>query len=214
MMAAGSEMSAALHLFITTKEEKYSKRFTELLWPSLERSVAGRGGILTALQALPYMDNDFKTKLRGYVVKYKESVDAYAKENPYGVPITSRGWGGNSGVISFAITNYYAYKYFPDIMGAEYVYKGLNYIFGCHPYSNISFVSAVGTVSKENAYGTNRADFSFIAGGVVPGLLLFQPDFLENKEDWPFFWGENEYVIDISAAYVFLSNAVNELVKK
>ena len=50
----------------------------------------------------------------------------------------------------------------------EYVYKGLNYIFGCHPYSNISFVSAVGTRSKKITYGNNRADFSFIAGGVVP----------------------------------------------
>jgi len=40
-----------------------------------------------------------------------------------------------------------------------------------------------GTRSKEIAYGNNRADFGFV-GGVVPGLLLFQPDFLENKEDW------------------------------
>jgi len=211
---AGAEMNAALQLFITTKEDKYSTRFIELLWPSLDRSVAGRGGISTALQAIPYMDNDFKTKLRGYVVKYKETIDAYAKENPYGVPITSRGWGGNNGVISFAITNYYANKYFPDIINPEYVYKGLNYIFGCHPYSNLSFVSAVGTRSKEVAYGSNRADFAFIAGGVVPGLLLFQPDFLENKEDWPFFWGENEYVIDICSAYIFLTNAVNEMIKK
>ena len=51
-------------------------------------------------------------------------------------------------------------------------------------------------------------------GGVVPGLLMFQPDFWENKEDWPFFWGENEYVIDICAAYIFLSNAVNEMLNK
>jgi hypothetical protein len=211
----GGEMPAALQLYITTKDENYLKRFVELLWPSLDRSVAsGRGGISTAFQALPYMDNDFKTRLRSYVVKYKESIDAYAKENPYGVPITSRGWGGNNGVVSFAITNYYANKYFPDIVGPEYVYKGLNYIFGCHPYSNISFVSAVGTRSKEIAYGNNRADFTFIAGGVAPGLLLFQPDFLENKEDWPFFWGENEYVIDICSAYIFLSNAVNEMNKK
>ena len=215
MFGSGSEMSAALQLYITTKEEKYSKRFTELLWPSLDRSLSGRGGGITvALQAIPYMDNNFKTKLKDYVVKYKETIDGYSKENPYGVPITSRGWGGNSEVINFAITNYYANKYFPEIIAPEYVYKGLNYIFGCHPYSNISFVSAVGTRSKEIAYGNNRADFTFIAGGVVPGLLLFQPDFLENKEDWPFFWGENEYVIDICAAYVFLSNAVNELVKK
>jgi endoglucanase len=215
MFRSGSEMSAALQLYITTKEEKYYKRFTELLWPSLDRSLAGRGaGITGALQAIPYMDNDFKTRLKDYVVKYKETIDRYDKENPYGVPIMSRGWGGNSGIIYFAITNYYANKYFSEIIGPEYVYKGLNYIFGCHPYSNISFVSAVGTHSKKIAYGNNRADFSFIAGGVVPGLLLFQPDFLENKEDWPFFWGENEYVIDICAAYIFLSNAVNEIVKK
>jgi len=211
MFAGASEMSAALQLFITTKEEKYSKRFVELLWPALDRSVAGRGGISYALQALPFMDNDFKTKLKSYVVKYRETIDSYGKENPYGVPVTSRGWGGNSGVISFAITNYYANKYFPEIVDKEFVYKGLNYIFGCHPYSNLSFVSAVGSHSKEIAYGNNRADFSFIAGGVVPGLLLFQPDFLENKEDWPFFWGENEYVIDIGAAYIFLSIAANDM---
>ena len=215
MFGGSSEMPAALQLYITTKDEKYSRRYTELLWPSLDRSLAGRaGGIIGALQVIPYMDNNFKTKLKDYVVKYKVTIDGYGKDNPYGVPITSRGWGGNSGIINFAITNYYANKYYPEIIGPEYVYKGLNYILGCHPYSNLSFVSAVGTQSKEIAYGPNRADFSFIAGGVVPGLLLFQPDFLENKEDWPFFWGENEYVIDICAAYVFLSNAVNELVKK
>ena len=213
MFITGSEISAALQLFITTKEDKYSRVFTELLWPVIDRSVAGRGVILNALQALPYMDNDFRIKLRGYVAKYKETIDGYGKENPYGVPIMSRGWGGNSGVVGFAITNYYANKYFPDIVSPEYVYKGLNYIFGCHPYSNISFVSAVGTHSTEVAYGSNRADFTFIAGGVVPGLLLFQPDFLENKEDWPFFWGENEYVIDIGATYIFLSNAVNDMLK-
>ncbi len=210
----GAELNAALQLYITTKDDIYSKRFIELLWPSLDQSVAGKGLISLALQSLPYMDNDFKTKLRDYVIKYKEMIDGYSKENPYGVPITSRGWGGNSSVIDFAITNYYANKAFPDIINPEYVYKGLNYIFGCHPYSNLSFVSAVGTHSKEIAYGSNRADFTFIAGGVVPGLLLFKPDFLENKEDWPFFWGENEYVINICSEYIFLSNAVDELVNE
>lgn len=215
MFASFGEMNAALQLFITTRDGAYSKRFTELLWPSLDRAMAGRGGGMTAaLQILPYMDNDYKMKLREYVLKYKTTIDGYAKENPYGVPITSRGWGGNSGIINFAITNYYAHNAYPDIIGSEYVFKGLNYIFGCHPYSNLSFVSGVGMHTKEVAYGNNRADFSFIAGGVVPGLLLFQPDFLENKEDWPFFWGENEYVIDISAAYVFLSKAVNDIVKQ
>jgi endoglucanase len=73
-------------------------------------------------------------------------------------------------------------------------------------------VSAVGAQSKKVAYGMNRADYSFIAGGVVPGVLILKPDFPENKEDWPFLWGENEYVVSVAASYVFLANAAAELV--
>src|SRR4030043_2189814 len=85
---------------------------------------------------------------------------------------------------------------------------------GCHPGSNISFVSGVGTISKKIAYGNNRADFSFIAGGIVPGVLIIKPDFPENKEDWPFLWAENEYTIGNAAAYIFLVNAANDLLKE
>jgi endoglucanase len=200
MFGSGTEMTAALQLFITTNDGKYS----------LDRSPV-LGGMTDALQALPYMNNDYKTKLKDYVIKYKEAIDGYDKNNPYGVPLNPRGWGESSGIINFAITNYYANKVFPEIISNEYVYKGLNYIFGCHPYSNISYVSSVGTRSKKITYGNNRADFTFIAGGVVPGLIMLKPDFLENKEDWPFFWGENECVIGGCAAYIFLSNAVNDL---
>jgi hypothetical protein len=31
-------------------------------------------------------------------------------------------------------------------------------------------------------------------------------------DDWPFLWGENEYVIDLGASYIFLAHAVQELV--
>jgi hypothetical protein len=167
-----------------------------------------------ALQAVPYFDNEYRKRLKDYVIRYKTLNDGFDKENPYGVPISARGWAGNTIVIDWAITNYYAHKFYPDIIGSAYVFKGLNYILGCHPYSNISFVSTVGTLSKKITYGNNRADFSFIAGGVVPGVLLLKPDFLENKEDWPFLWGENECVIDTGAAWVLLSCAVNELVNK
>jgi endoglucanase len=90
----------------------------------------------------------------------------------------------------------------------------LNYLFGCHPGNDISLVSAVGTQSKEVAYGNNRADYSFIAGGIVPGMLILPPDLPENKEDWPFIWGENEYVIGLGASYIFLVHAVNDLLKE
>lgn len=205
-----SELTAALQLYISTEDEKYRQRFDELIWSSLEgpRSFT----LSIAISAIPHLDDSYKTKLREHVVKYKESVNALSNANPYGVPMFARGWGGNSFIINWAITNYYAYKVFPDIIDPESVFKGLNYILGCHPYSNLSFVSAVGTRSKKVAYGSNRADFSFIAGGVVPGLLILKPDFPENREDWPFFWGENEYVIDIGAEFIHLSEVVKDLV--
>jgi hypothetical protein len=106
------------------------------------------------------------------------------------------------------------HKTFPAIVDKESIIRGLNYIYGCHPGSNISLVSGVGTRSKEIAYGNNRADFSFIAGGVVPGVLILKPDFPENKEDWPFLWGENEYVVALGASYIFLVNAVMELLNE
>ena len=95
---------------------------------------------------------------------------------------------------------------------ARGVLRGLHYVLGWHPASNVSFVSGVGIRSKKVAYGSNRADFSFIAGGVVPGVLILKPDFPESKEDWPFLWGENEYVIDICAHYILLANMANDLV--
>lgn len=203
------KLKAAMELYITTKDIKFLNYFNNNVWMLLERNISAN--ILTALQACQFMDELYFNKLKPYVVKWKEINDNLLKENPYGVPIISRGWGGNSFVVNWATTNYYAAKYFPEVINKEYTLRGLNYILGCHPYSNISFVSAVGVKSKKIAYGNNRADFSFIAGGVVPGLLFLKPDFLENKEDWPFFWGENEYTISIGAAYLFLALAVDDL---
>lgn len=112
-----------------------------------------------------------------------------------------------------AIASYLLHQSFPELVDKEHVFRGLNYIFGCHPDSDISFVSAVGAQSKQVAYGNNRADFSFIAGGIVQGLLILKPDFPENKEDWSYFWSENEYITNVGASYIFLVNAVNELLK-
>jgi hypothetical protein len=209
---ANTELMAALQLYITTKDGQYSARFKEMIWTYLDQSL--NGNIAVALQAYPYMDDEYRKKLKDYVIKFRALNDNYDKDNPYGVPISARGWAGNTIIINWAITNYYAFKYYPDIITSQYILKGLNYILGCHPYSNISFVSTVGTRSKKITYGNNRADFRFIAGGVVPGVLLLKPDFLENKEDWPFLWGENECVIDTGAAWILLSGAVNELVNK
>jgi hypothetical protein len=55
---------------------------------------------------------------------------------------------------------------------------------------------------------------TFIAGGVVPGVLVLKPDFPEHMDDWPFLWGENEVTIGICADYIFLANAASHLAQK
>jgi len=202
------QLKAAVELLICTKEAKYAKRINEL-WPDIERGFAFNAAL--AVRAMPYMDESYSKKIEILVRSYKEQLEKLDEQDPFGVPISTRGWAGGGWVIGFAMTNYILHKAFPEIIDPEYIYKGLNYIYGCHPGSNISFVSGVGTHSKKVAYGNNRADYSFIAGGIVPGVLILKPDFPENKEDWPFLWAENEYVISAGSSYIFVVNAVNDL---
>jgi hypothetical protein len=215
----GGELPAAFQLMITTGKQEYADRFNELIWPALD-SDAERFGfagfraptISLAAQAVPFMDAAFARRLRPYAEQYRASLNEVLQANPYGVPIGGEGsWGGNNGVVTWATTNYHLHEAYPDLFGPELVTRGLDYLFGTHPYHNYSFVSAVGGRPKHIAYGHNRADFTIIAGGVVPGLLIFEPDFPENMDEWPFLWGENEYEISFSASYIFLANAVNEM---
>jgi hypothetical protein len=202
------ELTAAVELLITTRSDVYKKRINELL-PYIEKNFIMNAP--SALRAIPYMEKKYRASIAILVQKYKHEFDSLISANPFGVTITTGSWAGNGRVMYQAITNYMIHKYFPEIMNKDYVFRGLNYLFGCHPESDISFVSGVGTVSKKVAYGNNRADYSFIAGGVVPGLVILKPDFPENKEDWPFLWGENEYVVNMAGAYIYLIHAANEL---
>lgn len=202
------ELSAAVELLITTKDPVYAARI-DALWPQVLQKFAPNAQWIA--RAIPYMPKSFKAKVRPAVVAYKAEADRMATANPFGVPITEGGWAGDGTIMTYALTAAALNKVFPDVIGTDAVYRGLDYIYGTHPGSNLSFVSGVGTQSKEVAYGNNRADFTFIAGGVVPGVLIIKPDYPENREDYPFFWGENEYVIPEGSIYIQLVNAANAL---
>lgn len=202
------KLKAAVELLICTKDAQYAKAI-ESLWSHIEKQFSRTAAL--AVRAMPFMEAAYSKKLEPLVRAYKNEIDKFYEQNPFGVPIATGGWAGNGWVVGFGVTNYLLHKAFPELIDREYTLRGLNYIYGCHPGSNISFVSGVGTDSKMVAYGMNRADYSFIAGGVVPGVLILPPDFPENKEDWPFLWGENEYVIGLCASYIFLVNAANDL---
>ncbi len=205
------ELSAAVELLITTKDPQYAARI-DAMWPDVSKKFAFNAQWIA--RAVPYMPKAFKAKVKPAVEAYKLAADEMATKNPFGVPITEGGWAGNGAVMNYALTAAALHNVYPDIIGTDAVFRGLDYLYGTHPGSNLSFVSGVGTQSKEVAYGNNRADFTFIAGGVVPGALIIKPDYPENREDWPFFWGENEYVIPEGSLYIQLVNAANALAKK
>lgn len=205
------ELRAAIELLETTGNDIYKERVAAMI-PVIESSFGYAAQY--AVRAMPYMDASFGTLVRNLARKYKHQVDSLARLNPFAVPITRGGWAGNGTIMRHAITNFYLYEAFPEIMEKEDVFDGVHYIFGRHPGSSISFASAVGVRSKMVAYGMNRADFSFIPGGVVPGVLILPPDFPENKEDWPFLWGENEYVITMGAPYIFMVKAAEKLLAR
>jgi endoglucanase len=205
---ASEKFAAAVELLKATRAPKYADAVAALE-PSIEPSFALN--VQTATAAIPYMPAGYRARLIPAVKAYQAKAEASASANPFGVPITTGGWAGDGAVMAYGLNAYALHQAYPELVGPEAVFRAANYLTGHHPASDISFVSDVGTVSKEVAYGNNRADFTFIAGGVVPGVLVIKPDFPENHEDWPFFWGENEYVIPEGSSWIELSNAAASL---
>ena len=198
-------------LYSATQEKQYLDNFSAQIWDALELRLSGN--MQTALDAVPYMDEAYKEKLRPYVVKYEEYIKGFDTQNPYGVPIGLGNWAGVNMVLNFGITVNYAHIYFPDIVGKDEVYRVANWLYGRHPYHNYSFVAVVGaTRPKQVFYGNNRADFSFIPGNVAPGLLFRRPDHFENYDDWPFLWGQNEGTIAGNTQYIIFGSSLKNIV--
>jgi len=201
------ETRAAVELLIATNGgEVYRKRLKELL-PVIQEHFMFLGWV--AVRALPFMDAEFKDGLATTLRSYKATLDSRLSKNPYGVPILTGTWGGSGAAAGFAVQMYFFHRAFPDIVGPEYTLRGFDYVLGTHPVSNVSYVSSVGTDSKLIAYGNNRADYTFIPGGMIPGVVVILPDFPELKDDWPFLWYENEYVVDAVTTFILAANAAN-----
>ena len=151
----GGVASTNLQLYIATQEQDYLKVFKKEIWEDLDRNVASN--LQTALDAVPYMYEAYKKKLRPYVEKYDEYIKDFDKDNPYGVPIGTGNWAGIGPLLNFGITVCFAHIYYPDIVEKAEVYRAANWLFGCHPYHNYSLVAAVGAARpKQVFYGNNR----------------------------------------------------------
>ena len=197
-------------LFRSRRDQR--NRTAKSIWEALDHNVST--ALQRALDSIPMKDDAFRQRLRPYVQRYVEYIDSLTRQNPYGVPIGLGNWAGGGQVLSFGTIVCIARRYFPDIIPLEAVVRTADWLFGCHPYHNYSFVAAVGAARpKQVFYGNNRADFSFIPGNVAPGLLFRKPDHFENFDDWPFLWGQNEGTIAGNTQYIIFSSALREIIK-
>lgn len=207
---AASECHAAFELWRATDNATYKARVDELL-PELTKQFNRNAALIVRLT--PFMSDAFKQQVKPQIEAYIAQQAKLEMLNPFGIGISLSSWAGNAMILRNGIINYQIHKLFPELANPELVFRNLNYIYGCHPYHNRSFVSGVGAQPKRVAYGNNRADHSFIPGGIVPGIRLLKPDFPENRDDYQFHWSENEYVIPLAPDYIYLVHAVNRLLE-
>ena len=208
--AGTARLHAAAELLLTTGEDRY-RAFLLDNAEAVRRSIGSLGWIMCrVLDAVG--DAEFSAMVREALVPVAEDFKARSAETPYGIPYRPHIWGAGWDIQGQAFRYYFLHRAFPELFGPEPLCNALNFILGCHPGKNTaSFASGVGAVSATTAYGANRADWSFIPGGVVSGTALIRPDLPELLE-FPFLWQQTEYVMGGgSSHYMFLVLAVRSL---
>lgn len=209
----GPGITAATELYLATGEQKYLNHL-EMSKEAVLSSANSTGWSVSRIIG-DINDEDFKTSFRDSMAVYANSVAQAMSKNPYGVPYNPAIWGAGWTIEDHAIRQYYLFKYDAELFPKDNFINPLNYVLGVHQGENtMSYVSGVGYDSPTTAYGTNRADWSYIPGGVISGTGLIRPNFPELKH-WPFFWQQTEYVIGGAATnFMFLSLAADEVLKE
>jgi hypothetical protein len=200
----------AVELLKSTRDKKYAGFLVSNV-ESIAKAIDYTGWEVGS--TLPLIDDaHYKSVLTEAVRNLYKNIREQGLKTPYGVPYKPNIWGAGWDIQHFGYKQYFLHKYFPDIVGRDYMLDALNFVLGCHPGSNTaSFVSGVGAKSMTVAYGFNRADWSFIPGGITSGTALIRPDFPELM-NWPYFWQQGEYVLGGGTTdYLFLVLAADHI---
>jgi hypothetical protein len=219
----GEEIVATAELWLTTGNPVFKNRLDEL-FPRIKAAqpeqVGGNAGWML-VRLLPKLeDPEFRDVIVRMAKGWKAAMDRRQASNPFGVRLPNdllkSSWkldspqqlagGANMGygwnLQSDAMRDYFYYKHLPDVFDPNTVLNTVNFVLGVHPANNRTFVSGVGTNSPLMAYGMNRDDYTYIPGGVISGVSLVRPDFMELK-DFPYHFNQTEYVIHGAGTYIF-----------
>ena len=205
-----ARLHAAAELFLSTHKDEYRRAIVAGA-PVIAAHIEKLGWIAARVVAA-IAEPRLTESVRGAVRVYGEQLRREAKENPFGVPYKPVIWGAGWGIQELGVRQYFLHAAFPDLVGPEGALAALSFVLGVHPGANTaSFASGVGARSMTVAYGWNRADWSYIPGGVVSGTNLIRPDFPELK-DFPFLWQQGEYVLGGGAShFMFLVLAADRM---
>ncbi len=203
-------LNAAIELLLTTGDKKYASFIIDNhkeLTGDMGHSLWLLGRVLNLIE-----DEQVVASITEAAKAYAITIDNEQKENPYGVPYKPNIWGAGWGIQDFGVRQYYLHTRFREIFSSDCMFQAMNFVLGCHPGSNnASFASGVGSHSVKVAYGTNRAEWSYIPGGVVSGTALIRPDYPELLE-WPYLWQQTEYVMGGGATnFMFLVLGANKV---
>jgi hypothetical protein len=204
------KIHAAVELFLTTGEQEYKDYL--LAEADFIASSIDETGWFAARAEKAINDAGFTNKIRSALPTLKEKLARQSAETPYGIPYRPHIWGAGWGIQRLGYEYYFLHKAYPDIFDPEMIFNALNFILGCHPGSNnMSFASGVGAKSATVGYGLNRADWSYIPGGVISGTALIRPDFPELLV-FPYLWQQVEYVLGGgSSHFMFLVLAAQQI---
>ena len=206
-------IAAAVELWMTTNKPEYG----QVLLDNRKQIIAHIDSVGWEVGRVldKISDKSFVAEIRQAVVQNFAKVVQEQKATPFGVPYKPYIWGAGWDIQQFGVQQYFLHRAFPDIVSADYMINALNFVLGVHPGENTaSFASGVGSRSMTVAYGFNRADWSYIPGGVSSGTALIRPDFPELK-DFPFLWQQGEYVLGGgSSNYMFLVLAADQVLNE
>jgi len=204
------KLNAAVELFLTTNDEKYLNYILEdqqNILENIDETAWLLSRVIDEIDAPDFLKS-YQTSLNDYAASMTQKIS----ENPYGIRFHTQVWGIGWNLLWHMQKHYYLIKKYPDIFPPKQLFNVLDFILGCHPGSNHSFVSGIGTHEPIPAFGLNRSDFSFINGGVFSGTNLSLPDFPELKSDHPFLWQQSEYIVFGATPFVFCVLAADELI--
>lgn len=208
-----AKIHAATELFLTTGSNEY-KDYILSETQYIANHINDTGWFIGRAEKA-FNDEDFTKAIRDALMKYKTELEEQGKETPYGIPYKPRIWGAGWDIQALGYRHYFLHAAYPDIFKPDFIFNALNFVLGCHPGSNtVSFASGVGTKSAVVGYGLNRADWSYIPGGVISGTALIRPDYPELLE-FPYLWQQVEYVMGGgSSHYMFLVLAAQQLLSE